>query len=135
MATPPKPWERKQTQLNSSTTPDEIITPSQSPSVPTSDLPTRNHLPNGINLDSAPALGDLAADGATSSNPTTSTIGGTTGLGSGSYGGMGGGYGGGYGGGMGMGGGMYGRGMGMGMGGMYGGGMGMGGMYGGGMGQ
>lgn len=60
MATPKKPWELKQTQLNSTVSPDEIITPSETifgagPTDSTANM-------NQVNLDSTPALGDSTAE-------------------------------------------------------------------------
>lgn len=123
MAAPPKPWERKQTEISSQPA-EAIITPSQSIPVPLEALPPQTQGAN-LNFNSSGGLGDIAAASGTDGT-TTSSLNRTTGLGN-SYGssGMGG-----YGmGGMGGMGGMYGGMGGMGMGGMYG--RGMGGMYGG----
>jgi len=148
----PKPWERKQTAINSTPNSNDIISRSGEQISANPQLLATNAMSKGndITVHKTPS----STTNTDSTNPTTTnntTTGNTlnspmnrTGYGSGynRMGGMGGmsgmggmgGMGGMYGGGMGGMGGMYGGGMG-GMGGMYGGGMGgMGGMYGGGMG-
>ena len=125
MTAPPKPWERKQTELSSAPV-ESIITPSQSTAPPTT--PPGPPLPTA---GTSQALGDMAATAGSATAATSGADGDAAGTTSssigrntygGGYGGMGG-YGG-YGGYGGMGG--YGMGMGgygMGMRGMYGGGM------------